>query len=161
MEFKIEYGYITAATYRFPLILFMVAGLHRSQCTHSPYFMALVLLSFRNGCLATFAFAHASQNSGFKLVSRSMPAIYPLDIVWVTAPYARWPNFLWASLIDIFPDAMAATHLMLIISCLHSYFYRLSFLSCAALMFLHSPMHSMLTHAQSCTVLHSLAQSAY
>ena len=31
-------------------------------------------------------------------------------------------------------------------------FYRLSFLSCTALLFLHSLMHSMLTHAQSCTV---------
>ena len=33
---------------------------------------------------------------------------YLLDMVWVTAPYARWPNFLWASLIDTFPDAAAA-----------------------------------------------------
>ena len=31
-------------------------------------------------------------------------------------------------------------------------FYRLSFLSCAALLFMHSLMHSTITYAQSCTV---------
>ena len=31
-------------------------------------------------------------------------------------------------------------------------FYRLSFLSCAALLFMHSLMHSTITHAQCCTV---------
>ena len=31
-------------------------------------------------------------------------------------------------------------------------FYRLSFLSCAVLLFMHSLMHSMITQAQSCTV---------
>ena len=38
-------------------------------------------------------------------------------------------------------------------------FYRLTFLSCAALLFMHSLMHSTITHAQSCTVcllMHSL-----
>ena len=48
----------------------------------------------------------------------------------------------------------ACSYLMLIIS-----FYRLSFPSCAALLFMHSLMHSMITHAQSCTVcllMHSL-----
>ena len=38
-------------------------------------------------------------------------------------------------------------------------FYRLSFLSCAALLFMHSLRHSTITHAQSCTVcllMHSL-----
>ena len=35
-------------------------------------------------------------------------------------------------------------------------FYRLSFLSCTALLFMCSLMHCMITHAQSCTVLHSL-----
>ena len=39
-------------------------------------------------------------------------------------------------------------------------FYRLSFLSCAALLFMCSLMHSTITHAQSCTVLHSSTQSA-
>ena len=39
-------------------------------------------------------------------------------------------------------------------------FYRLSFLSCAALLFMCSLMHSMITHAQSCTVLHSLLTNA-
>ena len=37
--------------------------------------------------------------------------------------------------------------------------FSISFSSCAALLFIHSLMHSMLTHAQSCTVLHSSAQS--
>ena len=37
--------------------------------------------------------------------------------------------------------------------------FSISFSSCAALLFIHSLMHSTLTHAQSCTVLHSLAQS--
>ena len=54
----------------------------------------------------------------------------------------------------------ACSYLMLIISCLHSYFLLQTFFpSCTALLFMRSLMHSTITHAQSCTVcllMHSL-----
>ena len=50
----------------------------------------------------------------------------------------------------------APTSCLLFLVYILIFFYRLSFPSCAALLFMHSLMHSTITHAQSCTVLHSL-----
>ena len=54
-----------AATYEFLLRLWTEAGPHRSQWTHSPYFVAQVSDSFGKGCQAALDLAHALQNSGF------------------------------------------------------------------------------------------------
>ena len=74
-------------------------------------------------------------------------------IILLTFPH----SFSSYTLCMLLPEA--ASCLLFLVYILIS-FYRLSFLSCAALLFLHSLMHSTLTHAQSCTVLHSLLTNA-
>ena len=87
-----------AATYEFLLRLWTEAGPHRSQCTHSLYFIAQVSDSFGKGCWAALALAHASQNSGFDSGSSWILVMWPFVIVYLIAEGAIWPSFWWASL---------------------------------------------------------------
>ena len=74
----------------------MLDPIDPSVWTCSPYFVALVLLSFGKGCLADLAFAQALQNSGFESLSSLIPVINPFN----------------TALILIFPEAVAAWPLL-------------------------------------------------
>ena len=71
--------------------------------------------------------------------------------------YGCYDSFTYFSLlIFLIYSLHAPTSCLLFLVYILISFYRLSFLSCTALLFMHSLMHSTITHAQSCTVLHSL-----
>ena len=76
--------------------------------------------------------------------------IYCITKVWSTMCYDSFTYF--SPLIFLIYSLHAPASCLSFLVYILISFYRLSFLLCTALLFMHSLMHSMITHAQSCTV---------